>query len=182
MRRVTQILTLNHLREWPPHMSQEDREWCMGRGKMVHKGTELFDRGTLDWGSLDPRIEPYIRGWEKFRKEAGGKIIGIEVKVKSVRYDYEGTLDRLIINTNLAPKKTLLLDIKTNLADEATALQTAGYAMAWGKYGAKCARGSVALKDDGTYRYTPYPDDSLDKAAWMGCLQLAAWKARRGMK
>ncbi len=39
------------------------------RGKHVHKACELLDANDLDFEALDPRLVPYVRGWEKFRND-----------------------------------------------------------------------------------------------------------------
>jgi hypothetical protein len=181
MLRVTQILKACGLYEWPTRLSEDDRVWYLQRGSFVHKAAELFDLGVLDWNKLDPRIQPYVQAWQQFRGEVGGEIIGIEVKVKSVRFGYHGTLDRIFQGSRVYPKGKLLIDIKTSEAADVTAIQTAGYALAWGKHGGKCRRGAVSLLATGKYHFEMYEDDAGDKAAWLACLALAAWKQKRGI-
>jgi hypothetical protein len=53
--------------------------------------------------------------------------------------------------------------------------------MAWGKYGGRCKRASVALLDTGKYHFEAYEKDASDTAGWMGCLQLYGWKSRNGL-
>src|ERR1700682_4320247 len=36
-------------------------------GREVHRATLLYDRGVLDWDSMDPRIAGYVGGWKYFR-------------------------------------------------------------------------------------------------------------------
>ena len=77
----------------------------------------------------------------------------------------------------------ILVDIKTNEADDATALQTAGYAVAYGK---KVNRAAVGLKEDGTYRMEWYKDDARDVATWEACAKFAiaitGWRKINGIK
>ena len=40
-------------------------------GKEVHRATVMFDHGSLDWSSLDPRVEGYVRSWRYFRQVTG---------------------------------------------------------------------------------------------------------------
>jgi hypothetical protein len=40
-------------------------------GREVHRATVMFDHGSLDWKSLDPRVEGYVRSWSYFRASTG---------------------------------------------------------------------------------------------------------------
>jgi hypothetical protein len=40
-------------------------------GREVHRATVMSDHGTLDWDSLDPRVEGYVRSWRYFRETTG---------------------------------------------------------------------------------------------------------------
>lgn len=40
-------------------------------GREVHRATVLYDRGVLDWKTLDPRVAPYVAGWKYFRDLTG---------------------------------------------------------------------------------------------------------------
>ena len=180
MLRLTQILSMCGLREWPECVSAEMREFAMNRGTMIHRATALFDAGTLDWSSLDPRIAGFVRAYEKFRTEVGGKIEAIEHEVVSRRYGYAGRLDRVFGRSAVCAGR-MVVDIKTNAADAATRLQTSGYALA---YGRTARRGYVSLFEDGKYKCEAYParDDAADRVAWLACVALAKWKQRRGIK
>lgn len=177
MKHVTQILNDCGLRgEWPEKFSKKDREFYLQRGSMIHKATALFDQGVLDWSSLDERIIPYIKAWEKSRKELGGQIVEIECKIKNSAFDYQGTLDRVIRNCALFPKGFLLIDIKTTEADVVTRLQTMAYAMGYSKR--KVKRGFIALKSNGNYKAGIYDNNASDKVGWIACLQLNNWIER----
>ena len=39
------------------------------RGKLIHKALELMDRGSLNWGNLDPQFYPYLEAWQSFKKD-----------------------------------------------------------------------------------------------------------------
>lgn len=171
MLRVTQVLALCGLREWPRSVPQADREWYLQRGTAIHKATALYDNDMLDPATVDPRIAGFIEGYKRFRQEIGGSILLCEHPVESVRYGYRGTLDR-VFGPSRSWRKRVLLDVKTNQADIYTRLQTSGYRMALGW---KCQRGAVALKEDGTYRLDLYADDAGDEQAWVACVRLAVW-------
>jgi hypothetical protein len=173
--RVTAILTNCGLREWPRNISQEDRQWYLERGTAIHAASVLFDNGTLDESSLDTRIAGFVAGYKKFRSEMPWKIVVSEHEVVSTRWGYRGTLDRVFHAPGYGK---VLIDIKTNEADTVTRLQTAGYVIAYGRKINR--RGAVGLKSDGTYRFVMYDDDASDIAAWLACVQLAAWKRRNG--
>lgn len=171
MLRVTQILALCGLREWPRHIPAAEREWYLQRGSAIHKAAALYDNDMLDPDSLDPRIAGFVAAYRRFREEVGGSLLLCEHHVECPRLGYHGTLDRVFGPSN-AWKGRVLLDIKTNEADAATKLQTAAYRMALGW---KVSRGAVALRDDGTYRLYLYDDDAGDEAAWLACVRLAGW-------
>jgi hypothetical protein len=40
-------------------------------GREVHRATVMFDHGSLDWKSLDPRVEGYVESWRHFRSVTG---------------------------------------------------------------------------------------------------------------
>src|SRR5215471_902905 len=39
-------------------------------GRAAHAACHYLDEGELEWESLDPEVEPYVRAWQKFRGEA----------------------------------------------------------------------------------------------------------------
>jgi hypothetical protein len=70
--------------------------WYANRGSIVHKVTELFDKGTLDHGSVDPQVKGFFTAYRNFRKDFPVDILGIEVKLWSSKYGYAGIIDRII--------------------------------------------------------------------------------------
>lgn len=44
-------------------------EWAAERGSAVHLACKYLARGELDWDSVDQRIEPYVRAYERFLKD-----------------------------------------------------------------------------------------------------------------
>ncbi|HEQ71945.1 MAG TPA: hypothetical protein ENN69_05605 [Spirochaetia bacterium] len=173
--RVTEVLKNCNLRAWPGYIKPEDMEFYLNRGRAIHRATALYDLGRLDWPSVDPRIEPFVQGWVKFRKEVGGVITAIEQPVSNIALGYTGTFDRIISKCALHPTGNLLIDIKTNEADIYTRLQTAAYALAQKK---KVKRGYVSLFETGKYTALVYGNDASDIVAWKACIQLNNWIGR----
>lgn len=48
------------------HVRPDVLEKARQRGHAVHKATELYDLGVLDWSTLDPKVEPYLVAWISF--------------------------------------------------------------------------------------------------------------------
>lgn len=67
---------------------------CLGRD--VHAAVNLMAREQLDWQSLDPALEPYVRGAERFLLESGATVLGSELIVGSKALGVAGTLDLLV--------------------------------------------------------------------------------------
>jgi hypothetical protein len=179
MRRVTSVLKSVGLVEIPPVRS-DDMEFYLNRGSMIHKAAALYDAGTLDMATVDPRITPYLEAWIKFRNEVGGEIVCSEYDVIHPILGYAGRLDRVIHGSALC-RFSLLVDLKTTSAPSWAAVQTMAYALAYKRQTRtrKLARGAVALQDDGKWKYTPHTEDKLDEAAWRAALTLNAWLERK---
>ena len=161
---VTQILKEMGLIE-TRFLTEEGRD----RGTQVHLATELYDRGTLDEDSLDPRLVPWLDGWKAFLRETGFVPILIEHRGAS-KYGYAGTLDRLGVTGR---GKTVLLDIKSSLAKSPwIGIQIAFYQLLAEEAGHKIdERWSVHLPGDGTFRIEHWPDRKNDA--------LAVWRAHK---
>lgn len=120
-------------------------------GTDVHRLLELYDKGTIDYDTVSDYIAPYLPPWVDFLETTGAKIIEIEKKVYCERYQYVGTLDRILeINGKLS-----VLDIKTGGNQLSHSIQTAAYLQAYNKDRRK--------KFD---RYTWYVDTEKKKQKW----------------
>ena len=53
-------------------------KYAQNRGSMVHLAGLMLMEGDLDWKTVDPRIEGYVRAIEKFHRECPGKIVYME--------------------------------------------------------------------------------------------------------
>ena len=72
-----------------------DLDWFLTRGTMIHKATELYDKGILDESTVDERIRGYLESWKLF---AEGRPFydgsAIEIRLCDSLYQLAGTLDR----------------------------------------------------------------------------------------
>jgi hypothetical protein len=179
--RVTEVLTLSGLRG-PMWGSEEDKEWWLNRGSQIHRATHILDTDEhgLVWSTVDERIVPYVKAYEKFRRECPATFVASEVEVNGV--GYVGHLDRVFRNLNCIPGEHVL-DIKTNHADDATAIQTAAYAWAWkGRSKKVPRRWAVELKDDGKYKLIAYDVDMRrDYMVFCHALAVAQWQVAHGL-
>lgn len=143
-------------------------------GSHVHKACELHDEERLDWASLDPVLEPYVKGWTTFLEDTGAVVIHSERKVFSRRHGYAGTLDRIVAwgRTNRQ------VDIKTGTAMPKTVgPQTAAYSEAWHEETGERLRDRycVRLKPDGTYTIKKL-EDPRDWQVFKAALTLHRWQ------
>lgn len=171
--RVTEILQAAGLIDYskvPP----DKLEFARTRGQAVHLACQLYDTGTLDTATLDPRIIPYLEAWKKYRAEAGGEIICIERPVFSRRFRYRGTLDRIIRNK----RGLLVVEIKTTYTlHKATSLQLAAYQAAWQEENPALHRHAVLLHDSGKPEIEIYTNPG-DFNVFLSALNIVNWKRR----
>lgn len=164
---VTQVLDVCGLIPRYP-----ERKIYLARGLAVHKATELYDRGRL--ARLDERLEGWITGWKKFRRDTGFEPTLIEHRVASLQYLYCGTTDRVgLLNGDLT-----VLDIKSGAVAAYAALQTAGYKRGLDETEGLHAKRRVAvqLTEQGTYKVTEYHDHSTDERLWLSAVALYRWR------
>jgi len=141
------------------------------RGGFVHKATELIDRGTLDWSSLDPVLVPYCEAYAKFCSSVNMETLIISEKpLYHPQHLYAGTPDRLVTMNSL----TTLIDIKSGATHPATALQVAGY---WDLVRVNLkihiSKAFVLyLRDDGTFRLTEVKDLRRNLQVFLTALSL----------
>jgi hypothetical protein len=76
-----------------PSYMPDDLEWYLERGSAIHLATELYDKGTLDESTLDPRIAGYLESWKQSKHYYPNE--RIEVQLADPVYWYAGTVDRL---------------------------------------------------------------------------------------
>ncbi|MHB8371034.1 MAG: PD-(D/E)XK nuclease family protein [Leptospirales bacterium] len=124
--------------------TEESRE----RGTVVHKICEMYDIGTLDEESVDPRLSGYLEAWKDFSIKM--EFVWTHIEHKMASRLFAGTCDRVGIDRK---GKTFLLDIKTGkypsmwigwqLAAYRTLLEAEGIRID--------EQASVHLSEDGTF-------------------------------
>ncbi len=172
------------------------------RGTYAHLACEYFDRGCLDWDTLDPQLVPYVRAWAKFREvEDFTPILDwMERPIVSRRLRVAGKPDA----PGYRKGRPTMADRKTGtVIKPAMALQLAAYVLDvsadqpgatdgerhWPATPAlwtddkpgfhAIERLVVQLKPDGTYRLFAY-DDPDDFAVFEAAARIAHWKLRHG--
>jgi hypothetical protein len=150
-----------------------DGEWftdeARERGKAVHAATELLDLDDLDLDSLHPKIEPYVRAYQKFKNDTGFKPELIEHRVFNNEYNYAGTLDR----TGFFPDgDEVILDIKSGPISGWAALQISAYDYCLDKARQRMA---LQLKNDGTYKVKSFKGHS-DLYVFFSAAVIVNWK------
>lgn len=153
-------------------------------GVAVHLACELDDLGELDDDGTDPVVMPYVGAWRRFRVETAAVILANERRLYHPTLRFAGTVDRVAdISTGPGAARDLwTIDLKTG--DEAYpsfGVQLAGYEVLLRANDERISpdlrmrRGTVHLRDDGTYRLHEFKNPN-DQAAFMACLSLHAWK------
>ena len=150
-------------------------------GVAVHLACEIDDQGELDDESTDPGVMAYVAGWRKFRADTGAAIVMNEQRLYHPGLRYAGTIDRLAYLRQRSDQQstTWLLDLKTSADPEPVhGVQLAGYRELLAGNGNivdHLKRGTVHLRDDGTYKLHEFKNPS-DEAAFRACLAIHSWK------
>jgi len=141
-------------------------------GTNVHETCELYDKDDLD--SCDPKIEPYLEGWKKFRKAHPFELDLIEKPLYSKVWGFAGTPDRVMCGT--------VIDIKSGAKAVSHALQLAFYFILvdenfpdWRVN----ARMAVYLKEN-KYKIEQFKDKT-DISLAKSMLQIYGWKRKAGL-
>lgn len=92
-------------------------------GQYVHETIDLWEKGELDMGSLDPILIPYLGRWESFRELSGYRSRGTEIILFHPHLHYAGKIDGL----GWMGKSSSLLDLKTGAEAEWHIIQAAAY-------------------------------------------------------
>lgn len=174
---VTEVIQLAGLKD----LSRIDPgvlEHASQRGTAVHAACHYLDEGDLNWATVSPEIEPYVRAWERFKADTRVIINETEHPLYHATLGFAGTPDRIIQLNGQAGT----LDIKTYDPDNTTGVQLAGYSYL--RFGPQVLydtpeRWGLWLKNDGKYSLTEY-EDRGDEAVFLACLTVAKFK--RSMK
>jgi hypothetical protein len=100
-------------------------------GSVLHADAHAYDDDDLDWTTVDPRVEPYLRAWVTFRANfADLHPETRERKVYHGLFRYCGTLDGILVNPTTG--RRVLVDLKTgDPASAGAQYQLAGYQLAY---------------------------------------------------
>lgn len=115
-RRLPNVTSVLQAENFTPSHEWVD-PWYLERGAAIHRATELYDKGVLDEGSVDPRIRGYVESYKKFLHTP---YAGIELRLCDPIAGYAGTLDRLTVDG-------VLIDIKSGTAQAWHVFQLGGY-------------------------------------------------------
>jgi hypothetical protein len=145
----------------------------MNFGTAVHSVTEFDDKGIL--GDYDPKLEPALFAWRKFKKDLKVELINayIELKVFSKKFLYAGTLDRILLISGVH----WLIDIKTGGRMPSHPIQSAAYETAFReifKFRKKIRRACVYLIG-GKYRIVEHTS-VLDWNIFLSALNITKYK------
>jgi hypothetical protein len=154
---VTTVLKSVGLVEYS-HIPQDVLQAAAHRGTAVHYALELFDRGELEYESLDPSIEFYVKAYGRFCAESGFVPGHIEHRVFHPLHRYAGMLDR----TGVLDGALTVLDFKTGLVLPGHAVQLAAYANCL-VMPRRFRRIALQLCGDGTYRVHEYPLGTMSR-------------------
>lgn len=130
-------------------------------GTAVHADCHAYDDADIDWPTVDPRVEPYVRAWATCRQQTGLVPLTRERRVFHPSAFFCGTLDGVFL---LQDGTHILVDLKTGDPESsACRYQTAAYAEAFQlehPHRAIQVRWAVQLTPECTvpYRITPYTD------------------------
>jgi hypothetical protein len=90
------------------------------RGTQVHLACRYLAEDRLDWATLDPRIEPYVRSYEKFINLSSATVASVEQSGYCERRKYCGTWD-VVFN--------YVADLKTGQPEKWHRAQLGGYSL-----------------------------------------------------
>lgn len=166
---VTQIVRRCVPYREPPGQTPEEAEWVRERGRMVHRYCDCVVRGTLDWGSVDPRIEGYVRAAAAWVALHPLDAPEIEVPLYDRAGQYAGTPDLTTWR--------MILEWKC-YDDPAGEIQMGGYACLAQMKTGECI--AVELKENGQYRETIYATRRC-RGLWQAALSLYQWYESYGM-
>lgn len=172
---VTQVIREAGFGEDFSAVPADRMEFCQRRGRMVHLACRMLSEGELDWSTVDPRIEGYVRAYEKFLAECPGKVAAVEHRLVYPDMGLAGTPDLV----KFIGGRRALIDLKTG-ATKSAKWQTAGYAKLWAAiYPSKpiYERYSLKLDKAGQYKLIPH-EKTEDEVAFDMMLHFALAKQR----
>lgn len=148
------------------------------RGRAVHAGLHYALKGTLDWTTLDKDLHGYVHSGVRLVERLKPTILRYETALYHPalrfggRFDVEWELDGWLY----------IIDWKTGKAHKTARYQTAAYAMAAARQGARRPhkRAAFELQEDGSTANLVTYDDPTDGAAWLNLL--GAFRVRQTLR
>jgi len=144
------------------------------RGSAVHLACHLLDEDALNWETLDAELVPYVRAYEKFKKESGFVPDLIEVPMYNYPHRYGTTVDR----TGMLNGREILLELKSGGVEPWCALQLSLQNECLPK---KLPRFALQIKSDGTYRLHEFKDPN-DRNVALSAAAIVHWKKNMEIK
>jgi len=151
---VTQVLQSAGLSDFSK-INNEVLDTACQRGSVVHKITELHDRGVLDPKTVHPELEGYFEAYKSFLAMYRiKKFFEIEKMVYHPQWKYVGTLDRIAEIEAMV----FLYDIKTGVPSISHDIQDSAYMDA---YNVTCKKpqnmidkaGTLYLEESGKFKF-----------------------------
>jgi hypothetical protein len=146
-------------------------------GEYVHKATQYLDEGSLDLGTIDPQIQPYLAAYQRFINESG-------FRPRLVEHRLVGNVSGMLCGGTVDREGTMggkpwIIDLKCiERLYPSFALQTAGYELLLPKPVTppfRYTRAVLQLRPNGSYKLTTY-DDPADSDVFRGALGVTVWK------
>ena len=149
-------------------------------GKAIHLACQLWDLNKLDMSSVSAPLIPYLNNWKKFVKDYNILHFAkenIERIIYSKIWDYAGTLDRVAFIDN----KKIIIDIKSGSLYPTTAIQLAGYSLAYTEMTKIIInqRWIVQLNKK-SYKVTECKEQS-DESVFIGAVQVYKYKLKNNL-
>jgi hypothetical protein len=155
------------------------------RGSYVHHACHLDDAGKLRWETLDPVLEPHVRGWQQLKTKHEIQVLSTEQMVLIPHLKIVGTLDHTVVCRDPLGRPTrAVLDLKQQAKIEEPdyfGLQLQFYAL--GLPG-EWARVVAWLRKDRHEKPAPkliWYDDQTDVVTCTAIADYAWWLIRHGV-
>ena len=172
---VTQVLQENGL--YSSYARNNNSLIAMGRGRHIHKITELYDQGLVGPMDVDGEEAGYLSAYRSFITEHQFVPTTIEKKLFHPAYLYAGTIDR--VGTLVIDKEEIkaVIDIKTGEPHPATNLQLSAYLQMAVANGSKATHVfALHIDSTGKYRLLPDPNPDFSFHVFLAALTMFNWR------
>lgn len=162
-------------------------EYARERGVKVHAGCHDIRMGHMVAADEpDAEVRGYLEAFEDFMLITGFETVYSEHVVVSKQYRYAGTLDLAgyFHNLKVPSDRIFVIDTKAvAVISLATAVQTAGYALALSEQTGlvNIGRAVVNLRPTGKYNLDFYQHGKRDLARWLACVQVHQMRVEFGL-